>query len=55
MIANLASLLLGKTVINLNYTASLQTLKSAIGKAEIRSLYKQVSRPIEPSPTEPRP
>jgi acyl-[acyl-carrier-protein]-phospholipid O-acyltransferase/long-chain-fatty-acid--[acyl-carrier-protein] ligase len=39
MIANLASLLVGKTVINLNYTASLQTLKSAIGKAEIRSLY----------------
>ena len=39
IITNLASLLLGKTVINLNYTANLQALKSAIGKAEIRSLY----------------
>jgi acyl-[acyl-carrier-protein]-phospholipid O-acyltransferase/long-chain-fatty-acid--[acyl-carrier-protein] ligase len=39
IIANLATLLLGKTAINLNYTASLQALKSAIDKAEIRSLY----------------
>jgi acyl-[acyl-carrier-protein]-phospholipid O-acyltransferase/long-chain-fatty-acid--[acyl-carrier-protein] ligase len=39
IMTNLATLLLGKTVINLNYTANLQSLKSAIAKAEIRSLY----------------
>ncbi len=39
LITNLATLLLGKTVINLNYTASLQALSSALDKAEIRSLY----------------
>ncbi len=39
VIANLACLLRGKTVVNLNYTASPQALVAAIDKAEIRSLY----------------
>jgi acyl-[acyl-carrier-protein]-phospholipid O-acyltransferase / long-chain-fatty-acid--[acyl-carrier-protein] ligase len=39
IITNMACLLQGKTVVNLNYTASLQALQSAVDKAEIRSLY----------------
>ena len=39
LITNLAALLLGKTVVNLNYTASTQALRSALDKAQIRSLY----------------
>ncbi|MEJ2694106.1 MAG: acyl-[ACP]--phospholipid O-acyltransferase, partial [Candidatus Thiodiazotropha sp.] len=39
MIANMACLLSGKTVVNLNYTASAQALQSALDKAEILSLY----------------
>lgn len=39
VITNMACLLQGKTVVNLNYTASLQALQSAVEKAEIRSLY----------------
>ena len=39
LITNLATLLLGKTVINLNYTASLRALTSAVDKAEIRCVY----------------
>jgi acyl-[acyl-carrier-protein]-phospholipid O-acyltransferase/long-chain-fatty-acid--[acyl-carrier-protein] ligase len=38
-IANMASLLLGKTVVNLNYTASESSLLSAVDKAQIKSLY----------------
>ncbi len=38
-IANMACLLLAKTVVNLNYTASAQSLQSAVDKAEIRTLY----------------
>lgn len=36
---NMACLLLGKTVVNLNYTASLQALKSAVHKADVRTIY----------------
>ena len=39
LIANMACLLLGKTVVNLNYTASESSLLSAVKKARIRSLY----------------
>lgn len=39
IIANMACLLLGKTVVNLNYTAHSQALQSALRKAGIRSLY----------------
>jgi acyl-[acyl-carrier-protein]-phospholipid O-acyltransferase/long-chain-fatty-acid--[acyl-carrier-protein] ligase len=38
-IANMACLLLGKTVVNLNYTANEQALVSAVEKADVRSLY----------------
>ncbi len=38
-IANMACLLLGKTVVNLNYTASEAALLSALSKAQIRTLY----------------
>ncbi len=38
-ITNLACLLLGKTVVNLNYTASMQALQAAVKKAEIRNIY----------------
>ncbi len=38
VIANLAVLMLGKTVVNLNYTASLQNLVSALDQAEIRTI-----------------
>lgn len=39
IITNMAALLLGKTLVNLNYSASLTALQTAIDKAEIRSLY----------------
>ncbi len=39
LITNMAALLLGKTLVNLNYTASLQALLSAIDQAEISSIY----------------
>jgi acyl-[acyl-carrier-protein]-phospholipid O-acyltransferase/long-chain-fatty-acid--[acyl-carrier-protein] ligase len=38
-IANMACLLVGKTVVNLNYTASENSLLSAVNKAEIKTLY----------------
>ncbi len=38
-IANMACLLLGKTVVNLNYTASLGSLQAAVKKAQIQTLY----------------
>jgi acyl-[acyl-carrier-protein]-phospholipid O-acyltransferase/long-chain-fatty-acid--[acyl-carrier-protein] ligase len=39
IIANLAAFLKGKTVVNLNYTANLPALKSAVNKAEIQTIY----------------
>jgi len=39
IITNMAALLLNKTVVNLNYTASLQSLLAAVEKAEISDLY----------------
>ncbi|MDH3935076.1 MAG: AMP-binding protein, partial [Gammaproteobacteria bacterium] len=39
IITNMAALLLNKTVVNLNYTASLQSLLAAVEKAEISNLY----------------
>jgi acyl-[acyl-carrier-protein]-phospholipid O-acyltransferase/long-chain-fatty-acid--[acyl-carrier-protein] ligase len=39
IITNMAALLLNKTVVNLNYTASLQALIAAVEKAEISNLY----------------
>ena len=39
IIANMATLLAGKTVVNLNYTASHEALVAAIKKAEINSIY----------------
>ena len=39
IITNMAVLLRGKTVVNLNYTASLPALLSAVEKAQIRTLY----------------
>ncbi|MCP3670689.1 MAG: acyl-[ACP]--phospholipid O-acyltransferase [Gammaproteobacteria bacterium] len=38
-IVNLAALLSGKTVINLNYTASVQALVSAVRKGEVQTVY----------------
>lgn len=38
-IANMAALLRGKTVVNLNYTASRESLATAIDKAGLKSLY----------------
>jgi acyl-[acyl-carrier-protein]-phospholipid O-acyltransferase/long-chain-fatty-acid--[acyl-carrier-protein] ligase len=38
-IANMAALLAGKTLVNLNYTANLKALHSAIEKAELKSIY----------------
>lgn len=37
--SNMAALLVGKTVVNLNYTANINALISAIDKAEIRNIY----------------
>lgn len=39
LISNMAVLLLGKTVVNLNFTASLAALQASLDKAEIRSIY----------------
>lgn len=39
MLANLACMLLGKTVINLNYSANIDTLLSAVTQAEIKTIY----------------
>ncbi|MFQ5634662.1 MAG: acyl-[ACP]--phospholipid O-acyltransferase [Gammaproteobacteria bacterium] len=39
VIANLATLLLDKTVVNLNYTASPQVVRAAVRKANLRSVY----------------
>ena len=39
VLTNMATLLLGKTVVNLNYTANLSALLSAVDKAEIKSIY----------------
>jgi len=38
-IVNMATLMAGKTVVNLNYTASLSSVASAIEKAEIKTVY----------------
>ncbi|MDX1606430.1 MAG: acyl-[ACP]--phospholipid O-acyltransferase, partial [Candidatus Competibacterales bacterium] len=39
VLANLGVLLRGKTVVNLNYTASIASLEAAVKKAELKSLY----------------
>lgn len=39
LICNMAALLAGKTVVNLNYTASADAIKSALQKAGIRDVY----------------
>ena len=39
VIANLAVMLLGKTVVNLNYTASAKAIRAALAKANIVSVY----------------
>lgn len=39
VIANMATLMTGKTVVNLNYTASYSVLNSAIEQADIQTLY----------------
>ena len=39
VIANMAGLLAGKTLVNLNYTSSTQALASAIDQAEIKTVY----------------
>lgn len=38
-IANMAALLLGKTVVNLNFTSSRDALVAAVAKADIRTIY----------------
>ncbi len=38
-IINLATLMLGKTIVNLNYTANASSLEGAIKKAEIKTIY----------------
>jgi len=38
-IINMASLMAGKTVVNLNYTASLSSVEAAIKKSEIKTVY----------------
>ncbi|WNO08770.1 acyl-[ACP]--phospholipid O-acyltransferase [Teredinibacter sp. KSP-S5-2] len=39
MLMNMAVLLCGKTVVNLNYTASAQAVESAVEQAEIKTIY----------------
>ncbi len=39
VITNMAALLLGKTIINLNYTANEQSLKAAVKKGGVKTLY----------------
>ncbi|MFV2061340.1 MAG: acyl-[ACP]--phospholipid O-acyltransferase [Gammaproteobacteria bacterium] len=39
MLVNMAVMLLGKTVVNLNYTASIEALSGAIEKADIKTIY----------------
>jgi acyl-[acyl-carrier-protein]-phospholipid O-acyltransferase/long-chain-fatty-acid--[acyl-carrier-protein] ligase len=39
VIANMATLLCGKTVVNLNFSANIETLKAATKKAELNSIY----------------
>ncbi len=39
VIANMATLLCGKTIVNLNFTASKEALIAAVNKAEINSIY----------------
>jgi len=39
IIANMAAFISGKTVINLNFTANISSLESAIAKAEIKTIY----------------
>ena len=38
-IANMAALFVGKTVVNLNYTASTEALAGAVAKAQLREIY----------------
>lgn len=39
MLCNMAILLLGKTLVNLNYTASTESIKSSIEQADIKTIY----------------
>jgi len=39
MLCNMAILLLGKTLVNLNYTASTEAIKSSIQQADIKTIY----------------
>lgn len=39
MLCNMAILLLGKTLVNLNYTASAESIKSSIEQADIKTIY----------------
>ncbi|MCW9078578.1 MAG: acyl-[ACP]--phospholipid O-acyltransferase [Gammaproteobacteria bacterium] len=39
LITNMAALLLGRTVVNLNYTASLPALQAAVRKADVKTIY----------------
>jgi acyl-[acyl-carrier-protein]-phospholipid O-acyltransferase/long-chain-fatty-acid--[acyl-carrier-protein] ligase len=57
VIANMAVLLKGKTMVNLNYAASLSALQGAVEQAEIRSIYtsKRFLRKLEQRGTDLRP
>ncbi|MEH6471633.1 MAG: acyl-[ACP]--phospholipid O-acyltransferase [Halopseudomonas sp.] len=39
VLANMASLMAGKTIVNLNYSASVEALQSAVEQAEIKTIY----------------
>lgn len=39
VLCNMAALLAGKTVVNLNYTASVEALKDAVDQADIKTIY----------------
>jgi len=39
LITNMAALLLGRTVVNLNYTASLSALQAAVRKGDVKTIY----------------